>query len=572
MVGRLRKSSAPGRDANPVLAWGRLPRTHASIAALFTHVLRTGFVPQPLLRAYVAPIPKPGRTGFAAYRPISLLPSLAKILERVVLGRALASVEERLPSEQYAFRPGLSCDVFLADLGRAIGTAQDAGLHSLLVSLDIGGAHDSVRPRLLLRKVVDFGLPAWAVRWLRSWMSNRFLRVRLRTRYGACYSPDCRATCGLPQGGVLSPFLWVIFLSDFRARLAASGVDLSAVQLAIYADDITFLTSGRSAAAVTQLQEQALAATRSYFSANDLVLSSEKSKRVWTPARPRVPRAFLRRVLLLRYACTREAGPGSPSAMSAPLRPSPPAAPGVCLPLVPAVRILGVFFDGDLRSTTHVSILTARLRRRVALLRRHSSTSWGCSATFLLATYQALVQNCLAHGIVGLGSLVTEEVFLRLNVEVVHPGLRLACGVGRLHRIETLYAMSGCLSAQHLFTCRCGKLFDHASRTRGNDAAASTPGASPRGGLFLFAARAEHSRLMPPCAYSAARGSQWAWVRLERDLATHPHKHRVGPPKELTRALVRILPYTQLSVPAMLYLLPVLFGAAAACGGPITTE
>ena len=205
-VSRLRKSSAPGRDAIPVLAWGHLPRTHVLIAALFTHVLRTGFVPQALLRADVAPIPKPGRTGVAPYRPISLLPSVAKILERVVLDRVLATAGARLPSEQYAFCPGLSCEVLLADLGRAIGSAQDAGLHALLISLDIGGAYDSVRPRLLLRKAVDFGLPAWAVRWLRTWTSNRFLRVRLRTRNGACYPPDCRATCGLPQGGVLSPF------------------------------------------------------------------------------------------------------------------------------------------------------------------------------------------------------------------------------------------------------------------------------------------------------------------------------------------------------------------------------
>ena len=168
-VERLCKSSAPGRGAITTLAWSRLPRTHAWLAALLSHVPETGFAPQPLLRADVVPTPKPGRSGFAAYRPIFLLPLVAKILKRVVLDRVLASVGERLPAEQYVFPPQLSCDVLLADLGREICSAQRADQHSLLVSLDIGWACDSVRPRRLLRKAVDFGLPAWAVRWLRSW-------------------------------------------------------------------------------------------------------------------------------------------------------------------------------------------------------------------------------------------------------------------------------------------------------------------------------------------------------------------------------------------------------------------
>ena len=216
-----------------------------------------------------------------------------------------------------------------------------------------------------------------------------------------------------------------------------------------------------------------MAATRSHCSENDIVLCSDKSKCVWIPARPRVPRAFLRSVPpdVVRvfaggrsWETRRHVGAAAPP---------PPAAPDVSLPLVPAVRILGVFFDGDLRFATHTAILSARPRRRVALLRRLSSNSWGCGSTILLATYKALVQNCLAHGIVGWGSFVPEEVFRRLNVEVVHPGLRLACGVGRWCRIEALYALSGCMSVQSLYAYRCGKLFDHVSRTRGNDAAAS---------------------------------------------------------------------------------------------------
>ena len=268
----LRPASAPGRDGIPATAWGRLPSTYPHLAAVFTHCLRSGFVPPAVLLTDVVPIPKVGRSGLAAFRPISLLPSVSKILERIVLQRVLATVGEKLPSEQYAYKQGHSRDMLLADLGRVLGQAQDEGKQALLVSLDIRGAYDSVTPRRMLRKAADFGLPAWSIRLLRSWLYRRHLRVRVRTPFGRVFSRDERVTCGLPQGGVLSPMLWVIFLHDLKCFLSRKGVDWSCSHLAVYADDITLLLTADSVEALERIQALTLAAIHEYCRSNGLDL------------------------------------------------------------------------------------------------------------------------------------------------------------------------------------------------------------------------------------------------------------------------------------------------------------
>ena len=135
------------------------------------------------------------------------------------------------------------------------------------------------------------------------------------------------------------------------------------------------------------------------------------------------------------------------------------------------MRVLGVQFDAHFTFLEHIAIVKARCARRVSILRRLASTSWGCHVGILRTTYLALVANCLAYGIASWGPFVAEEHWQRINVDIIHPAARLIAGVARWTRIEALYRTAGVHSIQNIYALKVGQQADHLSRLSGNASA-----------------------------------------------------------------------------------------------------
>ena len=469
------RDAAPGRDGVTRMIWSRLCSTHANLSAVFTYSLRTGYVPQSLRLGEICPIPKPNKCGIGAFRPICLLQTAAKILERIVHDRVVATIAHRLSTEQYAFREGLCAENMLAELTRRAAESKSEKKIVLISSLDLASAYDSVRFHLLEKKVRALGAPHWACRWISCWLRHRRVRVRILSPFGKVASRDFHTTCGLPQGGVLSPLLWIAFTHDIRSALADIDWGLCEVDVLTSADDVTLIMTGPNPQDVAAAHEKAVSALREYFGRNQLDLSAPKSNCMWMAPQGQGAPLVLRGVPPSETIihAGRKSWPTLHHRSLGWQPPITPAYPDTCFPRTQCARVLGVLVDDNLSFAHHIATLKTRCARRISVLRRISATTWGADFATLRAIYKAIVEGPLCYGLTAWGPFAAEETWHRLNIDVVHPGARAVTGLPRWTRIEALYRVAGLSSIQNLYAERCATRLDALERTSLNEAASN---------------------------------------------------------------------------------------------------
>lgn len=199
------------------------------ITHLVNSCLVEGVFPEIWKSALVCPLPKVSNPEtLRDLRPISLLPVLSKVAERVISIQLTEylSVFDVLPVTQSGFRPGYSCETALLKVTDDLIDAVDKGMLSCLVLLDFSHAFDTVNHSVLLAILEHIGFDATAVSLFRNYLINRSQSVRLN---GSLSSPRT-VLYGVPQGSILGPILFTIYTSNLLA-------DLKYIKSHIYADD-----------------------------------------------------------------------------------------------------------------------------------------------------------------------------------------------------------------------------------------------------------------------------------------------------------------------------------------------
>ena len=184
--------------------------------------------------ARVVPLFKAGdRSLFTNYRPVSILPSFSKFLEKVVYSRLYNYLckLEILCDNQFGFRKNHSTSLALIDLYEKISLALDRNEHAVGVFLDLSKAFDTVDHNILLDKLEHYGIRGVALDWVRSYLSNRLQFVQFN---GHSSSPQT-ICCGVPQGSILGPF-FLLYINDL------SNVS-TVVELILFADDTNLFMS-----------------------------------------------------------------------------------------------------------------------------------------------------------------------------------------------------------------------------------------------------------------------------------------------------------------------------------------
>lgn len=188
-----------------------LPFTLNIITSIVNASIETHVFPDDWKLARVKPIPKSSTVHeFKDLRPISILPVLSKVVERVVHRQLLVHVESEniIPVIQSGFRGGHGTETALAHVTDEIITASDSGLGSILVLLDFSRAFDCINQELLLEKLRHYGLSEGACSWFQSYLHDRMQYVEVEDGGGLFTKSDCRpVTRGCPQGSILSPLL-----------------------------------------------------------------------------------------------------------------------------------------------------------------------------------------------------------------------------------------------------------------------------------------------------------------------------------------------------------------------------
>ena len=185
--------------------------------------LKEGIFPRLNKEAYVCPIfKKNDKLKCEKYRPISLLSNISKISERVMYNR----IEEFLTSSnilynmQFGFRKKFSTNHALLSIVEQIREAMDCKTYTCGVFIDLEKAFDTVNHDILLSKLNYYGIRGVANSWFTSYLFKRHQSVRINGEM----STKREITCGVPQGSILGPLLFLIYINDMHHAVCKSTI------------------------------------------------------------------------------------------------------------------------------------------------------------------------------------------------------------------------------------------------------------------------------------------------------------------------------------------------------------
>lgn len=270
IINKLKKSKAKdvfGLDTSFIT-------THCSaLIKPVTHLvnlsIRVGKFPQSWKQAIITPIFKAGAKNQASnYRPISILPAFSKILEKIIIEQLVEHLEgnKLINSKQFGFRAGYSTEMANCYLTENIKSKLDKGNVVGAVFIDLKKAFDTVNHNILLNKLTTFNFSEHAIGWFASYLEHREQRVKINTEL----STSLQSTMGIPQGSILGPLLFSLYINDLPTCCQSANCQM-------YADDTVIYASARTPTIVAETLTKEMEGISQWLKENHLTLNFKKT-------------------------------------------------------------------------------------------------------------------------------------------------------------------------------------------------------------------------------------------------------------------------------------------------------
>jgi len=348
-------------------------------------------------------LPKPGKdpSVVSSYRPISLLNTLGKLFERVVAHRLTEHFCEAnfFNDWQRAYLRGKEASEIVFRLAEEARLTRDSKWTTTAISLDVEKAFDSVWHDGLRYKLHSAGVPDPLLRLLSSFLVDRTIQVRV----GSTLSTPVDLRAGTPQGSVLSPLLYLVYVNDIP-------LGTPHCRAGQFADDVDTWTSDKRIDRAYIRLQRGLSSIEAWCAKWRIKLNVTKTQ-LMSFGRVRPPRQ--RKLKLFGQELT-------PSN---------------------AFTILGVTFSYSNSLSPHVEKRAAIARQRIGLLRMVAGRGWGANQETVLKIYKQYVRPILEYGAVATADAAPS--LIRVLERTERKAISIALRAPRSTRIVDLYDQSG---------------------------------------------------------------------------------------------------------------------------------
>ena len=403
------KNSSPGKDDIYLIMIKNMPnKALVYLLNLYNDIWKTSSFPHQWYEVIQIPILKPGKdpTQVTSYRPISLLSTLFKVMEKMIKNRLTWYLDKYglLNPLQSGFRKYRSVKDHLVRLETDVHLSLKEKKYTVAVFLDLEKAYDSLWKSGLLRKMSVLGIRGKFWLFIKAFLQRRISNVKVNN----CMSHHYVLENGIPQGSSLSPLLFSLMLNDLKIKE-------SEVKLSCYADDIAIWYSNTDLELVRKKLQDALHEIEIWCWMWKLNISHTKSAvLVFTNK--------LKKDIVLKMK-------------------------GHILPLCEQYKFLGVWLDSKLTWSVHINAIIDKCKKRLNLLRCVSGTLWGNKYEILMMMYKGLILSILDYG-----SEMYDSACLSLKNKldsIQYRALKIITGTIYNVSLEALQVLTGELPLKH---------------------------------------------------------------------------------------------------------------------------
>ncbi|UYV83610.1 hypothetical protein LAZ67_23001627, partial [Cordylochernes scorpioides] len=366
---------------------------------IFNNSWKTGKLPQDWKTATIIPIKKLDKSADDPknYRPISLTSICCKLMEKIILRRLTYHLDTRnlLPEEQYGFRKGHGTIDQLLFFTQKVKDAQNRKPtnHTIAAFLDLTQAFDKVWKNKLITKLYKhFKIDGKAITWINDFLKNRYIRVK----YNGTLSKTFKLYQGLPQGSVLSPTLFTLFIAGIEEKISHK------TNIGLFADDIILWSSNTNWKKAERDLNKTLFHLEKFANKHKLEFNPQKSESCLFTTDKKLYK-IRPKIILKEQQLQYNKHP----------------------------KYLGYTLDPEINSSKHIEEVIRKGRDRLKILKYISGREWGADATTLKLTYTSLIRPILEYGyqIYGTASETNLKSLERIQLSAARiiTGLRNTC-------------------------------------------------------------------------------------------------------------------------------------------------